>query len=115
MTTLKYERLAIVALDALLAGGLEIVQHYDNPDPNEWYFRGPMGTVGPFESPEVAIKAAIQTLYRELAEQMAAATTLGEELAALKTTLDQAEQGDGLGPWRRALDNDPAKSEDGTV
>jgi hypothetical protein len=28
MATLKYERLAIVPLDALLAGGLEIVQHY---------------------------------------------------------------------------------------
>jgi hypothetical protein len=103
MTTLKYERLAIVALDALLAGGLEIVQHYDDPDPDEWYFRGPMGTVGPFDTPEAAVKAAIQMLYRELAEQTAAATALGAELAALRTTLDQAEHGDGLAPWRRAL------------
>ena len=104
MATLKYERLAIVALDALLAGGLEIVQHYADPDPKEWYFRGPMGTVGPFDSAEAAVKAAIQALYRALAEQTAAANALGEELATLRTTLDQADHGDGLAPWRQAFD-----------
>jgi hypothetical protein len=83
MAPLDYERLALAALDALLAGGLEIVQDYNDPDPNEWYFPGPMGTVGPFQSAEAAIKAAIYALYRELAEQHAAATALGEELAAL--------------------------------
>jgi hypothetical protein len=103
MATLKYEQLALVALDALLAGGLEIVQHYDDPDPDECSFSGPMGNVGPFESPEAAVKAEIYALYRELAEQRAAATALGEELAALRAKLDQAEQSDGLAPWRRAL------------
>jgi hypothetical protein len=51
---LNYERLALAALDALLAGGLEISQHHYDPDP----VKGPMGIVGPFETPEAAITAA---------------------------------------------------------
>src|SRR3954469_1182504 len=47
MSKLNYEQLAVAALDALLGGGLEITQHYYEPDPNEWYFKGPMGNVGP--------------------------------------------------------------------
>ena len=35
MAQLNYERLAAAALDTLLAGGLEITQHYYEPDPNE--------------------------------------------------------------------------------
>src|SRR6185503_19903587 len=72
MANLNYEQLAVAALDALLAGGLEITQHYYNPDPNEWYFKGPMGKVGPFETPETAVKAAIQALYSQLAQQPSA-------------------------------------------
>jgi len=105
MAPLNYERLAIAALDALLAGGLEITQHYYDPDPNEWYFKVPMGNVGPFETPEIAVKAAIHALYSLLAEQVAAAAALSEELAALRTRLDQADHGDGLEPWRRALED----------
>jgi hypothetical protein len=103
MSKLNYERLALAALDALLAGGLEITQHYYTPDPNEWYFKGPMGNVEPFETPEAAIKAAIHAFYSQLAEQSAAAAALSEELVALRTKLDQADAGDGLHPWRRAF------------
>jgi hypothetical protein len=39
MAKLNYEQLAVAALDALLAGGLEITQHYYDPYPNEWYFK----------------------------------------------------------------------------
>ncbi len=108
MAGLNYERLAVAALDTLLAGGLEITQHYYEPDPNEWYFKGPMGNVGPFETPEAAVKAAIHTLYSQLAEQAAAATAFSEELAALRSKLDQADRGDGLEPWRRALGDAPS-------
>jgi hypothetical protein len=59
MAKLNYEQLAVAALDALLAGGLEITQHYYEPDPNEWYFKGPMGNTGPFGTPEAAVKAAV--------------------------------------------------------
>src|SRR6266487_4743400 len=38
MAKLNYERLAVAALDALLAGGLQITQHYYDPDPNEESF-----------------------------------------------------------------------------
>jgi hypothetical protein len=103
MAKLNYEQLAVAALDALLAGGLEITQHYYTPDPNEWYFKGLMGNVGPFETPEAAVKAAIHALYTQLAEQTAAAAALSEELTALRTKLDQADAGDGLHPWRRAF------------
>jgi len=78
-------------------------------------YHGPLGNVGPFENPEAAVKAAIDTRYSELAEQQAAATALGEELAALRAMPDQAEQGDGLAPWRRVFDDDPDKSDDETV
>src|SRR6185436_9216365 len=105
MAKLNYEQLVVAALDALLAGGMEITQHYYTPDPNEWYFKGPMGNVGPFETPAAAIKAAIHALYSQLAEQTAAAAALGEELAALRAKLDQADRGDGLEPWRRAFDD----------
>src|SRR6185436_10727154 len=103
MAKLNYEQLVVAALDALLAGGLEITQHYYTPDPNEWYFKGAMGNVGPFETPEAAIKAAIHALYSQLAEQSAAAAALSEELVVLRTRLDQADGGDGLEPWRRAF------------
>ena len=103
MSKLNYEQLAVAALDALLAGGLEITQHYYTPDPNEWYFKGAMGNVGPFETPEAAIKAAIHALYTQLAEQTTAAAALGEELVALRTRLDQADGGDGRNPWRRVF------------
>ena len=63
-----------------------------------------MGNVGPFDRPEAAVKATISTLYRVLAGQQAAATALSAELATLRTTLDQADHGDGLAPWRRAFD-----------
>jgi hypothetical protein len=33
MAKLNYEQLAVAALDALLAGGLEVTQHYHDPDP----------------------------------------------------------------------------------
>ncbi len=66
MAKLNYERLAVAALDALLAGGLQITQHYYDPDPNEWYFKGPIGNVGPFETPEAAIKAAIHASLASL-------------------------------------------------
>ena len=105
MSKLNYERLAVAALDALLAGGLEITQHYYTPDPNEWYFKGLMGNVGPFETPEAAVKAAIHALYSQLAEQAAAAAALSEELVALRAKLDQADGGDGLEPWRRAFED----------
>jgi hypothetical protein len=36
MAKLNSERLAVAALDALLAGDLQITQHYYDPDPNEW-------------------------------------------------------------------------------
>ena len=35
MAKLNYEQLAVAALDALLAGGLGITQHDEQPDPNE--------------------------------------------------------------------------------
>ena len=56
-----------------------------------------MGNVGPFETPEAAIKAAIHALYSQLGEQTAAAAAFSEELAALRAKLDQADGGDGLG------------------
>jgi hypothetical protein len=59
-----------------------------------------------------SLSYTIYRLYRELAEQRASAAALGEELAALRTTLDQAEQGDGLAPWRRVFDDDSAESEE---
>lgn len=107
MAELNEERLAVAALDALLAGGLEITQHYYDPDPGEWYFKGPMGNVGPFATPEAAVKAAIHALYSQLTEQAAAATALSEELAVLRNKLDDAEHGDGLEPWRRAFESRP--------
>jgi hypothetical protein len=113
MAKLNYEQLAVAALDALLAGGLEITQHYYNPNPNESYINGPMGNVGPFETPEAAIKAAIRALYNQLAEQTAAAAALSEELAALRARLDQANDGDGLEPWRRAFDDPDQADEPG--
>ena len=94
MAQLNEERLALAALDALLAGGLEITQHYYEPDPNEWYFKGPMGNLGPFKTPEAAVKAAIHALYSQLAEQAAANDARSEELTALRSKLDQADRGD---------------------
>jgi hypothetical protein len=111
MAKLNYEQLAVAALDTLLAGGLEITQHYYDPDPNEWYFKGLMGNVGPFETPEAAIKAAIHALYSQLAEQTAAAAALSEELAALRARLDLADRGDELEPWRRAFDDGAGDSD----
>jgi hypothetical protein len=104
MKRLKSEQLAVAALDALLASGLEITQHYYDPDPNEWYFKGPTFPIGPVETPEAAIKAAISALYSQLAEQAATAAAFSEELTALRAKLDQADGGDGLEPWRRAFD-----------
>ncbi len=103
MAKLNSERLAVAALDALLAGGLQITQHSYDPDPNEWYVKGPIGNVGPFETPEAAIKAAIHALSSQLAEHAAVINALNAELAALGTKLDQAVSSDGLQPWRRAF------------
>lgn len=103
MAKLNSERHALDALDALLAGGLQITQHYYDPDPNEWYVKGPMGNVGPFETPDAAVKAAIHALSSQLAEQAAVINALNAQLAALQTKLDQAVSSDGLQPWRRAF------------
>jgi hypothetical protein len=54
--------------------------------------------------PYLARPAAIRALYSLQTEQTAVANALGEELAALWATLDQADHGDTLVPWRRALD-----------
>jgi hypothetical protein len=62
-----------------------------------------MGNVGPFETPE----AAIHALYSQLAEQAAANDALSEELATLRSKLDQADRGDGLEPWCRAFESRP--------
>src|SRR5689334_10453963 len=103
MAKLNYEQLHNAAVDALLPSGRGIIQDEYHSNPDEWYYKEPMGSVGPFETPEAAVKAAIHALYSQLAEQTADAAALSEELAALRTKLDQADGGDGLEPWRRAF------------
>jgi hypothetical protein len=91
------------ALRALLeqlphsTGGFVVSQHLYTPRPDEWYAGWNGGDVGPFPTAEEAIAGGIRWLHGLYSDASAARDAAWDELK-------RRQDGDGLEPWRRALE-----------
>ena len=75
------------------------------PQPDEWFYDVPeICDGGPCESAADARRCAVQYVRRRAIEQRQELDDMRQAYQELRTKLDQAEGGDGLAPWRRALD-----------
>lgn len=100
------------AIDAGLAGlQITIAQHQNDPRPDEWYYEIGGLDGGPAQSRNEALRMALAHWTNHCQEIRQENEALYTDLAALRgqvdhlqQQLDQADGGDGLEPWRRALE-----------
>ncbi len=85
---------------------IHIRQHHDTPHVDAWFYDVPeICDGGPCESPAEALRRAVQHVRQRTVEQRQELDEMAQAYHALRRTLDQTEDGDGLAPWRRALDS----------
>lgn len=90
------------ALEPLQA---QLSQHHYTPRPDECFYDVPeICDGGPCESKADALRTAMQHVRRRTIEQRQEYDDMTRAYQELRARLDQAEGGDGLDPWRRALD-----------
>jgi hypothetical protein len=84
---------------------IHLSQHHDTPQPDEWFYDVPeICDGGPCESAADALRTAVQHVRQRIIEQRQELGDVVQAYHELRSKLDQAEGGDGLAPWRRALD-----------
>ena len=84
---------------------IKLSQHHYTPRPDEWFYDVPeICDGGPCESAADALRTAVRHVRRRAIEQRQEYDDMTQAYQELRARLDQAEGGDGLDPWRRALD-----------
>ncbi len=84
---------------------IRLSQHHYAPRPDEWFYVVPeICDGGPCESAADALRTAVQHVRWRAIEQRQELDDMAQAYQELRAKLDQAEGGDGLAPWRRALD-----------
>lgn len=79
--------------------------HHDAPQPDERFYDVPeVCDGGPCDSASVALCVAVQHVSRRAVEQRQELDDLARAYQQLRARLDQAEDDDGLGQWRWALE-----------
>jgi hypothetical protein len=84
---------------------IKVSQHHSTPRPDEWFYDVPeICDGGPCESAADALRTAVRHVRRRAIEQQQEYDDMTRAYQELRARLDQADSGDGLDPWRRALD-----------
>ena len=84
---------------------IKLCQHHYMPHPDEWFPDVPeICDEGPCDSAAEALRTAMQPVRWRSIEQRQELDDLAQAHQELRAKLDQAEGGDGFGPWRRMLD-----------
>ena len=84
---------------------IKLNQHHYTPRPDEWFYDVPeICDGGPCESQADALRTAVRHVRQRAIEQRQEYDDMTRAYQDLRARLDQADDGDGLDPWRRALD-----------
>ena len=84
---------------------IKLNQHHYMPHPDEWFYDVPeICDGGPCESQADALRTAVRHVRRRAIEQQQEYDDMTRAYQELRARLDQADSGDGLDPWHRALD-----------
>src|SRR5262245_58743186 len=84
---------------------IQLGQHHYTPRLDEWFYDVPeICDGGSCESKANALRVAVQHVRRRTIEQRQELDDMALAYQQLRAKLDQVDGGDGLDPWRQALD-----------